>query len=57
MYYASGVYSEHVRVVRIHPRYRGTPPEIEGALDLVYFAQDIPATDGLAFDLIFPHSS
>ena len=26
VYYASGVYSEHVRVVRIHPRYRGTPP-------------------------------
>ena len=25
---ASGVYSEHVRVVRIHPRYRGTPPDI-----------------------------
>jgi len=25
---ASGVYREHVRVVRIHPRYRGTPPDI-----------------------------
>src|SRR4030095_9045127 len=30
-YYASGVYSEHVRVVRIHPRYRGTSPRYSGA--------------------------
>ena len=27
MYRVSGVYSEHVCVVRIHPRYRGTPPQ------------------------------
>src|SRR5712691_5404003 len=26
---ASGVYSEHGGVVRIHPRYRGTPPNFE----------------------------
>src|SRR5262245_53921850 len=27
VYRALGAYSEHVRVVRIHPRYRGTPPK------------------------------